>query len=123
MIYSIQVNPRYYKSEVITYCLTNWNFKGLDNETSVTPVKYMLVRNAYELQNINNNLTGNYMLANDIDFKKENGDWIIRDFKSLGSKGNNWGSRPGMFQGRLDGLNHVIRNINITNTNKYYKYK
>ena len=97
--------------------LTNWNFKGLDNSTDVMPVKYMLVRNAYELQNINNNLTGNYMLANDIDFKKENGDWIIRDFKSLGSKGNNWGSRPGMFQGRLDGLNHVIRNINITNKN------
>ncbi|MBO5605698.1 MAG: filamentous hemagglutinin N-terminal domain-containing protein, partial [Acidaminococcaceae bacterium] len=97
--------------------LTNWNFKGLDNETSVTPVKYMLVRNAYELQNINNNLTGNYMLANDINFTKENGNWIIRYFKSLGSKGNYWGSQPGMFQGRLDGLNHVIRNINITNTN------
>ena len=95
---------------------TNWSFKGLDNETSVTPVKYMLVRNAYELQNINNNLTGNYMLANDIDFIDENGNWIIRNFKSLGSKGNYWGSRPGMFQGRLDGLNHVIRNINITNT-------
>ena len=85
--------------------------------TTGTTHKYMLVHNAYELQNINNNLTGNYMLANDIDFIDENGDWIIRDFKSLGSKGNNWGSRPGMFQGRLDGLNHVIQNINITNKN------
>ena len=64
--------------------LANWAFKKTDNTTAITPAKYMLVRNAYELQNINNNLTGNYMLANDIDFIDENGNWIIKNFKSIG---------------------------------------
>ena len=97
--------------------LSKWSFKGLDNSSSVEPTQYMLVRNAFELQNMKNNLTGNYMLANDIEFKNDSNELIIENFKTVGSLPDETGSKPGMFQGRIDGLNHVIRNINITNTN------
>ncbi len=96
--------------------LANWDFKKTDNTTAVTPEKYMLVRNAYELQNMKNNLLGNYMLANDIEFKNDNGGYIIGQFIPIGSLGGWTDYREGMFKGKLDGLYHVIRDIYIDNT-------
>ena len=96
--------------------LANWDFKKTDNTTAVTPEKYMLVRNAFELQNMKNNLLGNYMLANDIEFKNENGGYIIGQFIPIGSLGGWTDYREGMFKGKLDGLYHVIRDIYIDNT-------
>ena len=96
--------------------LANWDFKKTDNTTAVTPEKYMLVRNAYELQNMKNNLLGNYMLANDIEFKNDNGGYIIGQFIPIGSLGGWTDYREGMFKGNLDGLYHVIRDIYIDNT-------
>ncbi|MEE6208541.1 MAG: GLUG motif-containing protein, partial [Alphaproteobacteria bacterium] len=96
--------------------LANWDFKKTDNTTAVTPEKYMLVRNAYELQNMKNNLLGNYMLANDIEFKNENGGYIIGQFIPIGSLGGWTDYKEGMFKGKLDGLYHVIRDIYIDNT-------
>ena len=96
--------------------LANWDFKKTDNTTEVTPEKYMLVRNAYELQNMKNNLLGNYMLANDIEFKNENGGYIIGQFIPIGSLGGWTDYKEGMFKGKLDGLYHVIRDIYIDNT-------
>ncbi|SDC51945.1 filamentous hemagglutinin family N-terminal domain-containing protein, partial [Succiniclasticum ruminis] len=96
--------------------LANWDFKKTDNTTEVTPEKYMLVRNAYELQNMKNNLLGNYMLANDIEFKNENGGYIIGQFIPIGSLGGWTDYKEGMFKGKLDGLYHVIKDIYIDNT-------
>ena len=95
--------------------LANWDFKKTDNTTEVTPEKYMLVRNAFELQNMKNNLLGNYMLANDIEFKNAGG-YIIGQFIPIGSLGGWTDYREGMFKGKLDGLYHVIRDIYIDNT-------
>ena len=86
--------------------LTGWTTDG-------TTYKYMLVRNAYELQNMKNKLTGNYMLANDINFKNANNELVIEHFQPIGRKPGPNVPEEGMFQGRLDGLNHVISDIRI----------
>ncbi|WP_196243117.1 YDG domain-containing protein [Selenomonas ruminantium] len=96
-----EVNTTEYKSEnVAAPDLGKWNFKGLDNTTAVTPLQYMLVRNVYELQNMQNNLSGNYMLANDID---------AGGFEGFVPVGNN----STRFNGRFDGIGLTIRNLNI----------
>ena len=82
--------------------------------TNVTPVHYMLVRNGYELQNMQNNLTarngskmpGNYMLANDIDLQKD-----VKSFQPIGYKNNS--NLEFVFEGKFDGLNYKIKNLII----------
>ena len=84
---------------------------------NVTPTMYMLVRNEYELQNMNNNLTkvnagympGNYMLANDIDAS-------LFKFMPVGSVNGGGPEDPGVFKGKFDGLYHVIKDITIDKT-------
>ena len=84
---------------------------------NVTPTMYMLVRNEYELQNMNNNLTkenavympGNYMLANDIDAS-------LFKFMPVGSVNGGSPISIGVFKGKFDGLYHVIKDITIDAT-------
>ena len=86
--------------------LDGWTTSGITH-------KYMLVRNAFELQNMKNNLTGNYMLANDIEFRKPDNSLYIEHFQPIGRNPSSTTPKAGMFQGRLDGLNHVISDITI----------
>ena len=67
--------------------------------TNGTTYNYKLVSTKEELQNMQNNLDGNYMLADNIDM---NG---AGDFTPIGS--------PGSFTGRFDGLNHKLSNLTI----------
>ena len=113
------VNDTEYKTVHEPDLTDGWDFKKTDNTTAVTPEKYMLVRNAYELQNMKNNLLGKYMLANDIEFieyKDGKNNYVIEHFIPIGSLGGWTDYREGMFKGKLDGLYHVIRDIYIDNT-------
>ena len=70
-----------------------------------TEIDYKLVSTAAELQNINNDLSGNYMLANDIDM---NG----ASFTPIGKYAFNGLSAIG-YSGKFDGLNYKISNMVI----------
>jgi len=61
-----------------------------------------------DLQGINGNLTGNYVLGADVD-ASDTVNWNAgAGFDTLGGVG-----APGVFEGRFDGLNHRIRNLFI----------
>ena len=117
-----EINDTQY-TNVTPPTLTGWN-------ANVAPTKYMLVRNAFELQNMKNNVTkengdynpGNYMLANDIEFRKPDNSLYIEHFQPIGRNPSSTTPKAGMFQGRLDGLNHVISDITIDNVinTEYY---
>ncbi|WP_455652549.1 beta strand repeat-containing protein [Phascolarctobacterium sp.] len=85
-------------------CLNN------KNKTGIAITDAMLVYNVDDLQAINNNLAGDYMLANDIDAKDATG------FKSIGHM--DYDDTAGGFSGTLDGLNCEIKNLTIEMTNK-----
>lgn len=91
-------NDQYKEANVTPPTLDNWNFNGK------TPVKYMLVRNKFELQNINNNRSGNYMLAGNIDMSG------LGSFTPLGTYDNNQHG----FTGHFDGLNYEIQKFSFT---------
>ncbi|MBR4908986.1 MAG: hypothetical protein IKZ43_08250, partial [Acidaminococcaceae bacterium] len=84
--------------------------------TYITPTKYMLVRNGYELQNMQNNLTdsngtnmpGNYMLANLIQLN--DGNTQIK-LKPIGYKNSQ--NDEIVFKGKFDGLNYEVQNLAI----------
>ena len=69
-----------------------------------TDKKYMykLVSTPTELQNMNNNRSASYMLANDVDMKD------FGNFTPIAP-----GDGRGYFTGRFDGLNHQIQNLTI----------
>ena len=91
------------------------NVKRLDGLAIGTNkyTEYMLVRNTSELQNMQNNLSGNYMLANDIDFNDDSN--FTNGFKPICYKDNTttYGVRHS-FSGKFDGLNYEIKNLKIT---------
>ncbi|MBE6100501.1 MAG: filamentous hemagglutinin N-terminal domain-containing protein [Selenomonas ruminantium] len=101
---AMAVNDTQYRT-VNTPTLSGWNFGGK------TPAYYMLVRNEYELQNMQNNLSGNYMLANDIDMSGVT-------FAPIGNgKYDYYGDEDkNYFKGNFNGLNHEIRNLCIDST-------
>ncbi|WP_303818333.1 filamentous hemagglutinin N-terminal domain-containing protein, partial [Selenomonas ruminantium] len=72
-----------------------------------TEMDYRLVSTAAELQAINDGLSGNYMLKNDIDMSG------VNDFTPLGNNSNN------MFTGRFDGVNYTIKNLTINKSDDY----
>gem|GEM_PF-3827184 len=69
---------------------------------------FQLVRNKTELQNINNNLSGSYLLAGNIDESGES-------FAPIGNNedGNN-------FTGQFNGMNYEIRNLKIEKPDSNY---
>lgn len=82
------------------YSLTATNHgSGLMDKTR----SFTLVRNSTELQDINNNLSGNYMLAGDIDMRDEN-------FTPIGDTTNR-------YTGSFNGLDYQIKNLNINAEN------
>ena len=74
---------------------TNNGSGSIDNTTS-----FSLVRNGTELQNIDSDLSGNYMLAGDIDMSN------VNDFTPIGIFNDS-------YAGRFNGLNYQIRNLEI----------
>lgn len=81
-----------------------WTFKDNSGENVLEPINYALVRNAYELQNMKNNLSGNFMLAKDIVLAVPSGG--DSNFTPIGSS-----SAP--FLGKFDGLGYTISNLVI----------
>ena len=74
---------------------------------------YMRVHDVYELQHIEANLRGRYMLANDINAGETSG-WnqgiyAVEGFKPIGGNGS---SGP-QFTGRFDGVGHRIEHLHI----------
>ena len=74
---------------------------------------YMRVHDVYELQHIEANLRGRYMLANDINAGETSG-WnqgiyVVEGFKPIGGNGS---SGP-EFKGRFDGVGHRIEHLHI----------
>ena len=74
---------------------------------------YMRVHDVYELQHIEANLRGRYMLANDINASETSG-WnqgmyVVEGFKPIGGNGS---SGP-EFKGRFDGVGHRIEHLHI----------
>ncbi|MBO4852514.1 MAG: filamentous hemagglutinin N-terminal domain-containing protein [Schwartzia sp.] len=89
-----------------------WSFNGGEK----TPVQYMLVRNRFELQNINNNRSGNYMLASDVTLPTvAEGE---SNFTPIGGYNKNWYREP--FSGKFDGLGHQIENLAVHITESIY---
>ncbi|SHK67701.1 filamentous hemagglutinin family N-terminal domain-containing protein [Selenomonas ruminantium] len=87
---------------------------------STDPTYYKLVSTAEELQNIKNNLSGNYMLANDITLTAPANTASGSNFTPIGSTGvSHWNVDAEKFTGRFDGLNYTIDNLYINvNTNE-----
>lgn len=93
-----------------------WNFKDNSGENVLEPINYALVRNAYELQNIKNNLNGQYMLAKDI---------ILTvpvagesNFEPIGDSDDDNYSNG--FRGKFDGAGYTIANLVINKPDKDY---
>ncbi len=99
------VNDTQYVGLDLTGETPAWTFKDTAGE-ALAPTNYALVRNAYELQNIQNNLSGNYMLVNDIVLEvPAEGE---SNFVPLG--GNPYDNS---FKGNFDGLGHTVSNLTI----------
>ncbi len=75
-----------------------------------TSYMYKLVSTAEDLQNINN-LSGNYMLANDITLTAPADTASGSNFTPIG--GTHWNKETEKFTGRFDGLNYTIDNLYI----------
>ena len=74
----------------------------------------MLVHDVYELQSINRNVAGNYMLATDIDARDTQGQNDNYWFKPLGNLTvANTGALSGGFTGIFDGAGHSIENLYV----------
>ena len=86
----------------------------LGKDSSSTPIYYHAITNANQLQAINRNLSGNYVLGNNIDASTtatwNNG----AGFVSLGTNGASSVLNGGNgFTGKLDGLGHTISDLTI----------
>ncbi|SDP11066.1 two-partner secretion domain-containing protein [Selenomonas ruminantium] len=72
---------------------------------STDPTYYKLISTAAELQAIKDDLSGNYMLAGDIECGS------YENFATIGKTGEATGNP---FTGKLDGLNYAIKDLSIT---------
>ncbi|KAF1025085.1 MAG: Immunoglobulin A1 protease [Acinetobacter bereziniae] len=85
------------------------NHMGLNsvlNKNDSTNTAYQVIQNLQQLQNINTQLNGNYVLGNNLD-ASETQNWNNgAGFNPIGTNTNN-------FTGKFDGLNHVINDLNI----------
>jgi len=105
-------NPTRPSSEQYTYTFTGWD-KTLTNITSSfsttaqysQTINYIPITNAQELNNIRNNLSGNYQLMNDVDL--ESNEWTPI------------GTDTAPFSGTLDGQGFTISNLKITTSQVY----
>jgi hypothetical protein len=85
---------------------TNWDFiQPVTHQTSV-PAGYTAIRTAQQLSDIRNNLSGKYILMNDIDLASW-GNWEPIEAATQGSIASTY------FSGVLDGNGYAIKNLNI----------
>lgn len=69
---------------------------------------------AQDLDNVRDNLSGSYVLMNDIDLLDFNGgQWLPIGDDSKG-EGNDWGTYINIFSGTFDGQGYIIRNLTMT---------
>ena len=87
---------------------TGWTINKTANEAM-----YMLVRNPYELQNMRNKLSGNYMLAGNIDANS------ISEFVPIGRNFSDDNLSESAFTGRFDGLNYKVSNLHLSVNNPH----
>lgn len=83
---------------------TNWDFIEPVTHQKTVPAGYTGIYTAEDLNNVRNNLTGNYILMNDIDL-------------SLYANWNPIGTSNSPFKGIFDGNGYVIKNMSVTVTN------
>lgn len=107
-----KVAGEYKGSEVFT----GENLDGTSSSVSDA----MAINNVKELQGINQNMSGTYMLVQDIDAtgtKDWNGqDTEIKGFHPIGYK-----NTPYIFSGKLEGANFTISDLFIKNSGKQYE--
>ena len=72
---------------------------------------YTLIKTAQDLDNIRNNLSGKYILMNDIDLSS------YSNWDPIGEIDPHTGAGTG-FTGILDGNGHVVKNLTITSSSK-----
>lgn len=76
---------------------------------STAPTYYKLISDAAGLRNIDSDLAGNYMLANDINLTAPADRDTGSNFAPIG--GTHWNAEAERFTGRFDGLNYSINNL------------
>ena len=93
-----QDSGRYYLSGKITLL-------GAVPWLIIEDVEYRIIKSPLDLQNINGDLGGNFALSRDLDMKETRGLNGGAGFRPIACGSS--------FQGRLDGLGHVISNLSI----------
>ncbi|MCH3958685.1 MAG: YDG domain-containing protein [Selenomonas sp.] len=96
-----------------------WTVTALDGTTAKNGYDYMRVNSIYDLQNMDANLSGNYILAGDIDASKTatwNYDAISQSYLGFSPVGN----RTNRFQGAFDGFGHTINGLMINRPRQDY---
>ena len=101
------VNDEQYKNVSLSIP-TGWEVNKTADEAM-----YMLVRNKYELQNMQNKLDGNYMLSGDIEMNGVN--FTPLGYRYDGPPSSNPEDREDAhaFSGRFDGLGYEVKNLSI----------
>jgi filamentous hemagglutinin family protein len=98
---------------------TKINLRGSDAKFSVNGENYQVIQNLNQLQTINQNLSGNYVLGQDIDATRTR-DWHQgAGFVPLGGNtvyGVGWAN---FFTGKLDGLGHRIDGLHIQRPDRW----
>ena len=83
---------------------TNWDFIVPVTHQTTVPAGYTAIRTAQDLDNVRNNLSGNYILMNNIDLS-EWGNWVpIGVYKN----------EADIFSGILDGNGFIISNLSVS---------
>jgi len=106
------INPTSYTkpTDYSSYVLTN---------SAAQLASYMLVNSVYDLQNIDNNLSGDYALGRDIDASATAGWNAGTGFSPIGNSLDHEYS-PDLFTGTLDGEGHVIDELTENFFNSSY---
>ena len=88
----------------------NENVPGSENsKIFINDVEQTIIHNATELQDMQNGLTGNYVLGGDLNMNGV-------DFTPIGSKANNSDDYSLDFKGTFNGLGNTISNLTISTT-------
>ena len=86
------------------------NTSAASISTDVIPAGYTAIYTAEDLNNMRNNLSGKYILMNDIDLSS------IDNWNPIGDYGTSNSDFSKAFQGTLDGNGHIIKNLKINRT-------
>ncbi|OTG65377.1 GLUG motif-containing protein, partial [Acinetobacter silvestris] len=90
------------------------NFSTQKGSDANKRIDYNVITDLDALQDVNNQLSGNFVLGTDLD-ATETKDWGAGDEKGFNPLGNEFD----YFTGRFDGLGHTVSNITINRPNSY----